>query len=615
MAEPYIRKNPNDLIRAADWNQIQIEAREDIEQHAHSGGEQGTPIGTAGLADGAVATAKLATAAVDTARLADNAVNTAKLANNAVTFDKLAFAAVTTGAIADAAVSSSKISGGAVTTEKIAAQAVRDHQIVDGAVSAVKLANNAVVTAKLADGAVGTSKIAGGAVGTAAIANDSITFDKLAPDVRTAIQQGVPAPTPTPGPIGPIGPIAPIHPGPIFVDPSPPIVFDPSPPIIFNPPVVLAPNPFIVQPTPPILGPRFPIEIASVRDATALTAPTSVIGTKSVPTDVRPSAEARAAYQAPEVMLHPIRPSFDHVYATWSSSLGRIKDSSRAAVVGEDRAPAVGFRKSLMALSRRITKLADAGPTLAFLRVLTDHLEPEALHAGKAQAALALLGDTRLAAALARLRLPEAETHLEQALQIIDLAYETPDWAGLLLALARQCNPELFTRAGAAKTAGDILGIVAEVDPQALPEILGGLAVPLPDEVPAIALPPAMTAPQVVMEVEATLRIATQAVCAVGIGSLEVPPPPGQLTLVQGGAPARSTRKADGAAGALLGGQTTVTLRRRIRYPAQLGTARTVRLWLSAYEQPATLVDVQLRAHTLGGHDPVVEGGGIWVPA
>ncbi|HWN67855.1 MAG TPA: hypothetical protein VNM90_09450 [Haliangium sp.] len=583
MAEPYIRKNPNDLIRAADWNQIQIEAREDIEQHTHAGGADGTPIGTTGLADGSVTTQKLVDGAVATTKLPDGAVTTAKLAPGAV----------------DAA------------------------RLANNAVASAKLQNGAVGAAQLADGAVGASKIAAGAVGTAALADDSITFAKLAPDVRNAIQQGAPAPAPAPLPL-PFPPIIvnpPIVSPPIVVSPpiaiNPPAVLNPpfvSPPIVFNPPVLISPDTRFESP--PILAPRFPVEIAAVRDTSALTAPTTVLGAKSVPTDVRPSAEARAAYQAPEVTLHPIRPSFDHVYATWSSSLGRIKDKSRVAVVGDDRAPAVGFRKALMALSRRITKLGEAAPpTLAFVRVLTDHLEPEALHAGKAQAALALLGDTRLATALALLRLPEAEAHLEQALQIIDLSYENLEWAGLLLALARQCNPDLFSQVGSVKTAGDVLATVAEADPHALPEILGGLALPVSDEVPAIALPPAMNAPQVVMEVEATLRIATQGVCAVGIGSLEVPPPAGQLTLVQGSA-ARSTRKTDGAAiVAALGALPTVTLRRRIRYPAQLGTARTVRLWLSAYEQPATLVDVQLRAHTLGGHDPVVEGGGVWVPA
>jgi hypothetical protein len=573
MAEPYIRKNPNDLIRAADWNQIQIEAREDIEQHAHSGGEDGTPIGTTGLADGAVATAKLADSAVATAKLADNAVATAKLATGAVATTRLA--------------------DGAVTAVKLA----------DGAVTSNKLADGAATAAKLADGAVTSNKLGNGVIQTAHVQDDSITLAKLAPAVRQAIQGLTPAPAPTPFP-----PVVVPNPFPPVVvpNPFPPVVVpNPFPPVVVGPPVL--------PPSPVLIG-RFPVEISAAGDAASLAAPAAVLGAKSVPTDVRPSAEARAAYEAPEVTLHPIRPSFDHVYATWSSSLGRIKDGSRAAVIAEDRTAATGFRKALMALHRRITKLAEAGPTLAFLRVLTDHLEPEALHAGKAQAALALLGDTRLAGALARLALPEAEAHLEQALQIIDFAYENVEWAGLLLALARQCNPELFIKAGAAKTAGDIVDIAAEFDPHSLPEILGGLAVPLSDEVPAIALPPAMSAPQVVMEVEATLRIATQAVCAVGIGSLEVPPPPGQLTLVQGSAPARSTRKADGAppASAVLATQATVTVRRRIRYPAQLGAARTVRLWLGAYEQPATLVDVQLRAHTLGGHDPVVEGGGLW---
>lgn len=35
--DPYVRKDPNDLIRSGDWNELQIKAREHILRHAHTG--------------------------------------------------------------------------------------------------------------------------------------------------------------------------------------------------------------------------------------------------------------------------------------------------------------------------------------------------------------------------------------------------------------------------------------------------------------------------------------------------------------------------------------------------------------------------------------------------
>ena len=100
MADPYITKQPNDLIRAADWNQIQIRTRDDIEQHGHTGGEDGVQIGTDSIADGAVTPAKLDPAVLDgvpvgpgsvgAIELADGAVVSQKIANRAVTSEKLA---------------------------------------------------------------------------------------------------------------------------------------------------------------------------------------------------------------------------------------------------------------------------------------------------------------------------------------------------------------------------------------------------------------------------------------------------------------------------------------------------------------------------------------------
>jgi len=42
--EPYVRRNANDLIRAADWNDIQIKTREELRTHTHAGGAQGVKL-------------------------------------------------------------------------------------------------------------------------------------------------------------------------------------------------------------------------------------------------------------------------------------------------------------------------------------------------------------------------------------------------------------------------------------------------------------------------------------------------------------------------------------------------------------------------------------------
>jgi hypothetical protein len=35
--DPYVRKDPNDIIRSGDWNELQIQAREHILRHTHTG--------------------------------------------------------------------------------------------------------------------------------------------------------------------------------------------------------------------------------------------------------------------------------------------------------------------------------------------------------------------------------------------------------------------------------------------------------------------------------------------------------------------------------------------------------------------------------------------------
>lgn len=85
MPDPYIIANPNELIRAVDWNNLQIQARTEIQGHGHTGIDDGVQIGTDGIADDAIDTTKIADDAVTTAEISDNAVTTAKLASSAVT--------------------------------------------------------------------------------------------------------------------------------------------------------------------------------------------------------------------------------------------------------------------------------------------------------------------------------------------------------------------------------------------------------------------------------------------------------------------------------------------------------------------------------------------------
>lgn len=63
-AEPYIKKDPNDLIRSGDWNAIQVRARQEIRSHTHKGGEDGTLIPREGIALNAVDGARIDPASV-----------------------------------------------------------------------------------------------------------------------------------------------------------------------------------------------------------------------------------------------------------------------------------------------------------------------------------------------------------------------------------------------------------------------------------------------------------------------------------------------------------------------------------------------------------------------
>lgn len=183
MPTPYITRQPNELIRAADWNNIQVQAREEIQGHGHSGGEDGVQLETEAIADGAVTSDKLDSQAVTEAKLADHAVTSDKLATDAVTEDKLHANAVHEHHLIAGAVTSDKLDNGAVTGWHISANAVTEWHISENAVTTVKLYGEAVTTEKLADGAVTETKLAVDAVNTAQIRDGSITAEKLAPGV------------------------------------------------------------------------------------------------------------------------------------------------------------------------------------------------------------------------------------------------------------------------------------------------------------------------------------------------------------------------------------------------------------------------------------------------
>ena len=51
---PYLKKDPGDIMLAADWNEMQVQSREELHGHGHSGGDDANPIARAGIAAGAV---------------------------------------------------------------------------------------------------------------------------------------------------------------------------------------------------------------------------------------------------------------------------------------------------------------------------------------------------------------------------------------------------------------------------------------------------------------------------------------------------------------------------------------------------------------------------------
>ena len=89
---PYIEKNPGDLIKAEDWNEVQIQTREEIQSHDHTGGEKGLRISSDGIADGSIETAHLQDGAVTGEKIAPLSIRDALVsAEAAIAESKIAF--------------------------------------------------------------------------------------------------------------------------------------------------------------------------------------------------------------------------------------------------------------------------------------------------------------------------------------------------------------------------------------------------------------------------------------------------------------------------------------------------------------------------------------------
>ena len=57
--QPYVRRDPGDVIRSGDWNELQIKTREEIHSHTHSDGLDGALIPREGIKDHAIDGSKI----------------------------------------------------------------------------------------------------------------------------------------------------------------------------------------------------------------------------------------------------------------------------------------------------------------------------------------------------------------------------------------------------------------------------------------------------------------------------------------------------------------------------------------------------------------------------
>jgi len=82
---PYITRQRGDRIQAEDWNEIQIQAKENIQSHDHTGGVHGVQISSHGIAAGSLTSLHIAAAQINTEHLQNGAVTAAKIAPAAIT--------------------------------------------------------------------------------------------------------------------------------------------------------------------------------------------------------------------------------------------------------------------------------------------------------------------------------------------------------------------------------------------------------------------------------------------------------------------------------------------------------------------------------------------------
>ncbi len=602
MSEPYIRKQPNDLIRAADWNQIQIDARDDIAQHQHTGGADGTLLGTASLQDDAVTAAKIADGAVGFAHLATevrsaiqdaglepelipNAVNTVHIANGAVTNNKIAGVAVTTDKLGDASVTSAKLAGSAVTFDKIASGAVTAEKIAGGAVTAEKIAGGAVTAEKLAIGGVRPEHILGGAVQTGHLAPNAVTGDKLAGAAVRAENLA-----------SQVVHTAHIVNGAITGDKLAGAAVraeNLASQVIHTAHIVngaitgdkLAPDVTVnLRPAPGTIG-------------------TAELASGAVTGDKLAGGAVRVEGLSPEVMEliqtgNRSQLGFDFTTADWSCSYAQNSASLATSY------SITGFAATLEQLYTRVVNLAGQNnnrpPFLVALRILTDYLEPDFIRIQGASNAYYVLVDSRLQTALARMDLLN-NTVLQKAFEIIDFAYGSEHTA-VALSIARLANVDAIyqTQYYSNSHGYDLVNRMENFysgstdRPAGLHiEVLAGLARPIMDPngnpLPSITLPAISSNEDAVMEVEAAVMLRHQNdQSVIGIGTQDHPP----LEFYASNQYYSSYEV------------KTVTLRRRMRYRGGLGIPRTARLWGVVHETGSNnmrILNMRLTARTILG--------------
>jgi hypothetical protein len=107
----------------------------------------------------------------------NNAVGSAEIINNSIQAQDIDTDAVTADELADNAVDTDAIQNDAVTSAKIENKTIQTEDIADGA---IKGGLGGVIH----DESITEHDLAAGSVGTSELQNESVTFDKLAPEVR-----------------------------------------------------------------------------------------------------------------------------------------------------------------------------------------------------------------------------------------------------------------------------------------------------------------------------------------------------------------------------------------------------------------------------------------------